>query len=482
MSIPKLTNDLAIIQKLSDLPNSTEGLTAEQLKAKFDEAGLEIQRWINETLVPAITAGNIPFPKSAEVDAETVEAAILAVWQQITDAASGAIIDGTVTKAKLAATLLERVYGGRSWVSLDEPDSADNPDNDFPVGQIWLRPAFTVNNMDNDNWTLIGCTLDKVSGTHVMTGTRTVRTATMEQTISGGAIEGDRIYVLFDTGNVDSEMTSFSVSVNDGSEQDATSSGVFVGEATGTTVSIKFKAEWPSTSLAGGRAEIKNLAIVNVDEILRNTGNAKERKNWAAFLKGLRTISKTKIPSALYIQKSSGEWWDIGFEVVPIRRGGTGLTEIGDGELLYGKDGGFARLEKPEELSFLQFQNGNPFWAAMSVMAEHGYARIATGSYVGTGAARTIVLPITPKLLIISTDAPSGREGDGLFQQGVTRYQTMSGQRNDGSMTEVLYEAGLTLTENTLKTKLGTGADDVENPAHKGWNKSGKTYPWVAIY
>ena len=43
MSIPKMTNDLAVIQKLSDLPNSTEGLTADQLKAKFDEAALEIQ-------------------------------------------------------------------------------------------------------------------------------------------------------------------------------------------------------------------------------------------------------------------------------------------------------------------------------------------------------------------------------------------------------------------------------------------------------
>ena len=45
MSIPKMTNDLAVIQKLSDLPNSTEGLTSDQLKAKFDEAALEIQKY-----------------------------------------------------------------------------------------------------------------------------------------------------------------------------------------------------------------------------------------------------------------------------------------------------------------------------------------------------------------------------------------------------------------------------------------------------
>ena len=56
MSIPTLTADLAVIQKLADLPNSTDGLTAQELKARFDRAGLEIQTWINETLVPALQA------------------------------------------------------------------------------------------------------------------------------------------------------------------------------------------------------------------------------------------------------------------------------------------------------------------------------------------------------------------------------------------------------------------------------------------
>ena len=168
MSIPKLTTDLNIIQKLSDLPNSTEGLTAEQLKAKFDEGGLEIQRWVNEILIPAITAGNIPFPKDAGIDAETVEAAILAVRKQITDAASGAIVDGTVTKAKLAATLLERVYGGRSWISLNTPGITDNPDNDLPVGQIWLRPSFSVTNKDNGNWDVSGCEVTTQDGSYIL--------------------------------------------------------------------------------------------------------------------------------------------------------------------------------------------------------------------------------------------------------------------------------------------------------------------------
>lgn len=43
MAFTKLTDDLAIIQKLSDEPNDADGLSASALKAKFDEAAGIIQ-------------------------------------------------------------------------------------------------------------------------------------------------------------------------------------------------------------------------------------------------------------------------------------------------------------------------------------------------------------------------------------------------------------------------------------------------------
>lgn len=52
--IRKMTDDLAVIQKLGDEPNDVGGLTAANLKAKFDEAALAIQTYINETLIPDI--------------------------------------------------------------------------------------------------------------------------------------------------------------------------------------------------------------------------------------------------------------------------------------------------------------------------------------------------------------------------------------------------------------------------------------------
>ena len=50
MALTKLTADLEIISALDNEPNDVGGLTTEQLKEKFDEAGNLIKEFINETL------------------------------------------------------------------------------------------------------------------------------------------------------------------------------------------------------------------------------------------------------------------------------------------------------------------------------------------------------------------------------------------------------------------------------------------------
>lgn len=68
LEIQLLDGDLAIIQKLDDEPNDVGGLSAQELKAKFDEGGLAIQKYINETLIPAVLAEDAV--ESARVAAE----------------------------------------------------------------------------------------------------------------------------------------------------------------------------------------------------------------------------------------------------------------------------------------------------------------------------------------------------------------------------------------------------------------------------
>lgn len=51
MAFTQFTQDMDIIAKLSDSPNVDDGLTAAQLKAKFDEAGKALKAYINNTLL-----------------------------------------------------------------------------------------------------------------------------------------------------------------------------------------------------------------------------------------------------------------------------------------------------------------------------------------------------------------------------------------------------------------------------------------------
>lgn len=57
MNLPDCTAKVNSIQELSDKPNEMDGLTPNQLKAKFDTAGTQIKQYINSSLIPAIESG-----------------------------------------------------------------------------------------------------------------------------------------------------------------------------------------------------------------------------------------------------------------------------------------------------------------------------------------------------------------------------------------------------------------------------------------
>lgn len=78
MPLSEFTKDMGIIAKLDDEPNDVGGLTAAQLKAKFDEAGEAIKQYINDTLLPELTAYTAAAAVGAVLNGEkmTVQAAL----------------------------------------------------------------------------------------------------------------------------------------------------------------------------------------------------------------------------------------------------------------------------------------------------------------------------------------------------------------------------------------------------------------------
>ena len=107
MSFTQLTSDLNIIAALSDTPNETDGLTAAQLKAKFDEAANTIKTYLNSVHLAELEAeggaGKIGIEAITGITALNVQEALEAIVELCNAISQGAVPDGSISTAKLAA-------------------------------------------------------------------------------------------------------------------------------------------------------------------------------------------------------------------------------------------------------------------------------------------------------------------------------------------------------------------------------------------
>ena len=86
MAYTTFDTDVRNIQKLGDQPNDTDGLSADELKALFDKAGVDLKDFINSTMLPEIF--------------DSVEAAAKGISQEGVPGSS--IRDNTITSNKLS--------------------------------------------------------------------------------------------------------------------------------------------------------------------------------------------------------------------------------------------------------------------------------------------------------------------------------------------------------------------------------------------
>lgn len=469
MALPKLTDDLSIIQTLSDLPNSEDGLTADELKAKFDEAALAIQAYLNDKLVPAVTAENVPFSETTAIRAGDIQTAIELVQKQIVDAVAGTIVNGSISREKLAAELLARVYGGAAWVSADTPDGTFSTAEDFPIGQVWLRPSFTVSNLIGSEWDGTCCVVDTEGADVTVTGNATSETATAMQTIYNIGDSGDRVKLLFTVGDKDAGIQTMTVSVNGGDETTITGKTVIdVVLPSSGSVDVEFSVTWPVSSMADGSVTFSRCTVVNVDAIMRQLDNAAEIADWDGYL-------WNKLPSgfvsyysadAVFIQEKNGVWEQISFEILPISRGGTGLSSFPNGKYMKTTAGG--------ELCFL---------SNAEVIDDLAALRVMTGEYTGTGAAGTKELPVTPKLLYIFSK--SGATIQGTAQLVCDSPMVLAHGASQTEIWMVSTDEGyrysfpkVALSGNTLTFSVSGGAGGTATLG----NRSAVKYGWVAIY
>lgn len=89
MALTKFTEDVEVIQKLSGLPNDDDGLTADELKARFDLAAVLIKAYLNNTLTTEV---------------EAIVAAAASGISPITGLSGLSIVDGSIPNTKLKTT------------------------------------------------------------------------------------------------------------------------------------------------------------------------------------------------------------------------------------------------------------------------------------------------------------------------------------------------------------------------------------------
>lgn len=126
MALTKFEKDMNIIAPLDNEPNDVGGLSAEQLKAKFDEGNKATQKYINETL-------------TAEIDQTFAEKDVqFATKEEIQNVALGQIPDKTITDSKLHPTLSEKINSAVQPSGMVDSNVGLSPDVATALG---LDPA-----------------------------------------------------------------------------------------------------------------------------------------------------------------------------------------------------------------------------------------------------------------------------------------------------------------------------------------------------
>lgn len=114
--LPRVTNKLGTISTLDDRPNDTSGLTAAELKAKFDADSEALKTYLNDTLLPYLesfaAAGQLGIKTIPGYSAATVQAMLEQIVTAMQDITQGSVADKSITLAKLAAEVTAVALGG----------------------------------------------------------------------------------------------------------------------------------------------------------------------------------------------------------------------------------------------------------------------------------------------------------------------------------------------------------------------------------
>lgn len=455
------------------------------LQLLYDEAKDAFNRLVGE-LNASTAAENLPIAAVEGMKAQSVQAAIEEVFASVIDAASGNIIDGTVTREKLDAALLKRVYGGRVWISQDAPTPEERPETDFPLGQLWLQPRCTVKNCAAENWEIRGGTAEEKGDGWVFTTDGVQDYLTVSQELENIGTAGQKILVHLQQGQEDDQLNQLALYLN-GVELEPEEDGWYETEADQTGgLEIQLHGEWPDAQV-DRKIEVTTLVVVNVDALEAECGACSD---WAGRLAPFGSFREAELPMQLWLQTAAGNWEQMFCQVQPVSGGGTGLSQVEQGALLYGSGGEtLARLPAADR-GILQWSGVIPQLLTPETFARHNqFPYILTGQYIGNGGVvdGKAQEEFSVELEIPDEDAASVKflliyAEDGSCDTAVVanggRHSAKYPVIGSGAVT---YEAWVSLQGRTLTFANKLWGNDKDNTPNCHLNAGDVTYSWIAV-
>ena len=302
--------------KAEDFPTyePDESQVRADLQLLHDEAKAAINALVDK-LESAEFASHLAV--SAEgMTATNLAAALAEILATAKAAQAGTIVDGTVTEAKLAKALAEKINSIDVTYSMNAPTANETPETGYQLGKLWLKPEFSIANLASDyalasgaDWTGENVTKEASGGKLVFSGTGDSQygTAKAEFTVPAG----HTVRVWLTAEETAGQFASLKAYLGT-TEYTLTSGEQLVQDVTAGEdgkITIQVKADWSNTvTAAGGKFTITAFTAVDKAASMLPGCIALTDGNLDALVAAKAPFAEAKTRRELYGQQTAGVW------------------------------------------------------------------------------------------------------------------------------------------------------------------------------
>jgi|GEM_PF-3407905 len=348
-------------------------------------------------------AANLPV-SSTQFSATNLKAALEEIIAVAQAAQAGTLVDGSVPEAKLTAAVQAKLNSCGVVYAMNPP-AGENPATGNPLGQLWLRPAFTITNRVPDwsfatgaDWTAVYGTKSVSGGALTLAGSSASRYGQATCTLTAPA--GHAVRVWLKATAVAGQAASLTLNVN-GVQSAMTSGSLLAVNTTAAadgTVAISVTADWSNTQTAAGSSiRLDAFAAVDTAALMLTGADALTTANLDALVAAALPFGTSAQPRAVYGQELSGVWTQLIYDALPVERGGTGKKTLAQNALLAGNGtGAVAELPVSNADGKILAQNADGTFGWVNPFYSQIVSYMGTGSY-GAGNPCSVTFKTAPK-------------------------------------------------------------------------------------